>query len=248
MPPVIAANKTQDTYMKLFEKLTTLNGNLKPATIMVDFELAVINSLESIFPECEIKGCFFHLSQNIYRKIQENGLLKRYQEDCDFALIVRMIPALAFVPADEVIGAFENLSDIIPQELRSVADYFEDFYIGRPQRRGRRQPTFSVTMWNMNLRSEEELPKTNNSVEGWHRSFQSNVGSYHPTLWKFITFIQREQALQQVHCIQVLAGHPSQPQRKKYADLNTRILTIVRSYSDRNIMDYLRGIAHNLSF
>jgi len=241
-------NKTQETYIRLFEKLTTLNVNLKPTSIMIDFELAVINSLERIFPDCEIKGCFFHLSQNIYRKIQENGLQQRYQEDPDFALNLRMIPALAFVPTDEVVGAFEELSDILPQECRPVADYFEDSYIGRPQRRGRRQPTYAIEMWNMHRRSEAELPKTNNSVEGWHRSFQSNVGSFHPTIWKFIGFIQREQALQQVHCTQILAGHPSQPPRKKYADSNARILTIVRSYRDRNILDYLRGIAHNLSW
>ena len=77
---------------------------------------------------------------------------------------------------------------------------------------------------------------------------EANVGSFHPTIWKFIGFIQREQALQQVHCTQFLAGHPSQPLRNKYADSNARILNIVRSYSDRSMMNYLRGIAHNLTF
>jgi len=241
-------NKTQATYLELFEKLTTLNANLKPASIMVDFEMAVITTLERVFPDSEIKGCFFHLSQNIYRKIQESGLQQRYQEDSDFALKLRMIPALAFVPTVDVVEAFEELSEILPPECRPITDYFEDSYIGRPQRRGRRQSTYALGMWNMHLRSENELPKTNNSVEGWHRSFQSNVGSFHPTIWKFIGFIQREQALQQVHCAQFLAGHPSQPPRKKYADSNARILTIVRSYNERNVIEYLCGIAHNLSF
>jgi len=159
-----------------------------------------------------------------------------------------MIPALAFVLTDDVAGAFEELSEILPPESRPVADYFEDTYIGRPQRRGRRQPTYAIGMWNMYQRSEDELPKTNNSVEGWHRSFQSNVGSFHPTIWKFIGFIQREQALQEVHCSQFLAGHPLQPSRKKYADSNARSLPVVRNYNERNVFHYLRGIAHNLSF
>ena len=124
-----------------------LNVNLKPVSIMINFELAVINSLERVFPDSEIKGCFFHLSQNIYRKIQENGLQQRYQEDSDFALKLRMIPALAFVPIDEVVGAFEELSEILPPESRPVANYFEDLYIGRPKRRGRRQPTYAIEMW-----------------------------------------------------------------------------------------------------
>ena len=100
----------------------------------------------------------------------------------------------------------------------------------------------------MYQRSEDELPKTNNSVEDWHRSFQSNVGSHHPSIWKFMGFIQREQALQQVYCDEFLSGHAPQPPRKKYADLSARILTVIRSYNIRNIIEYLRGLAHNLSF
>ena len=150
----------------LFEKLLTLNVNLKPASIMVDFELAVVNSLERVFPDSEIRGCFFHLSQNIYRKNTEHGLKQRYPEDSHFALTLRMIPALAFVPTNDVTGAFEQLSEILHPEMRPVADYFEDTYVGSPRRRGRRQPTFAIGMWNMFQRYEDELPKTNNSVEG----------------------------------------------------------------------------------
>ena len=159
-----------------------------------------------------------------------------------------MLPALAFVPPEDVVGAFEALAELLPQNVIPIADYFEDFYIGRPKRRGRRQATYNIDMWNMHQRAEYELPKTNNAVEGWHRSFQSNVGSYHPTIWKFISFIQREQDLQQVHCAQMQAGHSSQTSRKKYVDASIRILSIVRSYRDRSIIDYLRGIAYNLSF
>lgn len=171
-----------------------------------------------------------------------------YQDDVEFALKLRLFPELAFVPTDEVIGVFDVLYEFLSPECIPIADYFEDFYIGRPQRHGRRQPTYAINMWNMYQRSEDELPKTNNAVEGWHRSFQSNVGSSHPTIWKFIGFLQREQALQQVYITQMLAGHPSQTPRKKYADSYERILTIVRSYRNRSIMDYLFGIAHNLSF
>ena len=149
---------------------------------MVDFEMAAINSIQKVFPESEIKGCFFHLSQNIYLKIEEYRLQMRYQEDSEWSLQIRMIPALTFVPADDVPDAFEALSKILPPESRPVADYFEDAYFGRPQRRGRRQPTSAIAMWNMYSRSEDKLPKTSNSVKGWHRSFQSNVGSSHPTI------------------------------------------------------------------
>ena len=69
-----------------------------------------------------------------------------------------MIPALAFVPIDEVVGAFEELSEILPPESRPVADYFEDSYIGRPKRRGPRQPTYAIEMW---------MTATNYAIEMW---------------------------------------------------------------------------------
>ncbi|XP_059169402.1 uncharacterized protein LOC131951125 [Physella acuta] len=162
-------NKTQETYTALLQQLTVLNTNLQPISIMIDFEMAVIKSVERVFPECEVKGCFFHLSQNIYRKIQDSGLQQLYQVDSEFALKLRMLPALAFVPIEHMSYAFEKLLEIFPQEAMPIADYFEDYYIGRPQRRGRRQPMFPLDIWNMHTRAEDHMPKTNNSVEGWHR-------------------------------------------------------------------------------
>ena len=105
-------------------------------------------------------GCFYHFSQNAYRKIQEYGLQQRHQEDTDFALKLRMIPALVFVPPQDVIAAFEELCD------EPVVDYFEDTYMGRPQHRGRHPPIFENDLWNMFGRAQDELPRTNYSAEG----------------------------------------------------------------------------------
>jgi hypothetical protein len=55
-------------------------------------------------------------------------------------------------------------------------DYFEDTFIGRVIRNNRRRaPRFSVNMWNCFSRLDEELPRTNNSSEGWNRAIK--VGS-----------------------------------------------------------------------
>ena len=68
-----------------------------------------------------------------------------------------------------------------------VLDYFEDNYIGR-QRRGRPRaiPPFPIELWNMFDRTQEELPRTNNSIEGWHHRFSLNCDGMHPSLGKFI--------------------------------------------------------------
>ena len=60
--------------------------------------------------------------------MQQIGLQRRYQDDADFALLVRHIPALAFVPLSHLIEAFESLEDIIPDEMVPLLDYFNQHF------------------------------------------------------------------------------------------------------------------------
>ena len=83
--------------------------------------------------------------------------------------------------------------------------------MGRPQCRGRRPPIFNNDLWNMFDRSQDELPRTNNSVEGWHRSFQSNVGRNQAS----------KRCKQALPLTQAMAGHAPQPGRRTYSDLKT---------------------------
>jgi len=68
----------------------------------------------------------------------------------------------------------------------SVYDYWEDNYIGRLRRRRRAAPTFPIALWNMRSRVTDGLPRTNNSVEGWHHAFQSSFACHHPNIYKLI--------------------------------------------------------------
>ena len=72
-----------------------------------------------------------------------------------------------------------------------MLDYFEDNYIGqfRHNASGRR-PTFNIETWIMFHRTDNELPRTNNVVEGWHRGFQTHARTYHPSFWKFIDIMK----------------------------------------------------------
>jgi hypothetical protein len=77
--------------------------------------------------------------------------------------------------------------------VQGLMDYFEDTYIGRPGRRQRWDPRFSHDMWNVNQRTLQELPRTDN-IEGWHRGFQSLIGSRHPNIWTFLGKLKRQQS------------------------------------------------------
>ena len=101
-----------------------------------------------------------------------------------------MLPALAFLPAGDVIEGFEELPDTIRVLYDDVADdllqYFKDTYIGRYRRNApRRPPLFVINLWSMFNRTDDELPRANNSVEGWHRSFQGHISACHPVFGNF---------------------------------------------------------------
>ena len=93
---------------------------------MVDFEIGARNALLRVFPQTEIKGCFFHLSQCVYRKVQEAGLQQRYQADADFSLTAKMTPAITFCPVADVVDAFETLAEDIGDDYQCLLAYFED--------------------------------------------------------------------------------------------------------------------------
>jgi len=46
----------------------------------------------------------------------------------------------------------------------------------------------------------------------------------------------------------MLAGHPAPPQRKQYRQSQQRIMNLVAAFEEKDIMEYLRGISHNLTF
>ena len=88
---------------------------------------------------------------------------------------------------------------------------------------------------------------TNNAVEVWHWRFQANVGAYHPNFWKFIDILKREQSLNHVNISHARAGHQPEPQRRRYQDSNRWIKNIVQDYHNRDRLQYLRGLAPNIS-
>ena len=136
-------NKTQETYRRLWTELKTIIPTGDPSLVMMDFEKAAINAVQDVYPDANIQGCLYHLSQNIYRKVQSLGLQERYQTDAEFSLLMRMIPALAFAPIHEVINVFEELQEAMSPEGIPVLDYFEYSYIGRKRRRNRAVPLYA---------------------------------------------------------------------------------------------------------
>ncbi|KAK4879483.1 hypothetical protein RN001_007629 [Aquatica leii] len=199
------------------------------------------------FPGVIVKGCFFHLAQNMRKKLGELGLTRFYNEDPEFSLKAKMITALSFVPIDNLDDAIDTLSNVLPPELHQLLNWFEDNYVGRPNRRGngRRAPLFDVEMWNLYQRTLAGKDRTNNHAEAAHRRLQTELGVQHPTLWKFIDGLRAVQKGRDIYYEHIIAGNEPVKKLRRYREVDARILHIVQNFERHNVVEYLRGIAHN---
>ena len=132
------------------------------------------------FPDSIHKGCFFHLCQNFWKKIQALGLAIEYGNSEDFSLKLRHITALAFLPSSEIPNAFDQIKPLIPSSAEELVQYFEDNYVHgkiivrrRPLRNqsavSRNPPQFPPELWSVHELIENGFPRTQNIVEGWHQ-------------------------------------------------------------------------------
>ncbi|XP_050435206.1 uncharacterized protein LOC126842322 [Adelges cooleyi] len=74
--PIIFAlmsRKTQSAYERLIQFVVGVESNWSPNTVMSDFETAIYNSFENHFPNCQHSGCFFHLGQAVWKRVQSVG-------------------------------------------------------------------------------------------------------------------------------------------------------------------------------
>ncbi|KAB0794901.1 hypothetical protein PPYR_11740 [Photinus pyralis] len=179
-------------------------------------------------------------------KLAGEGLTAQYNNDADFALAARKIVALAFVPIDNLDDAFEELSESTPVELEPILHWFENNYIGRPNRRGkRREPTFPSELWTVFERTLNGDARTNNIVEAAHRALQAEMGMDHPTLWKFIDSLKKVQSGRDQTFEEYIRGDGPIPKRRKYIQADNRILNILQDRNIRTHNELLQGIAHN---
>ena len=53
--------------------------------------------------------------------------------------------------------------------------YFQQWYVGQEVNGQEIQGRFPKELWNMYQRVKDGLPRTNNSLEGWHHAFANGI-------------------------------------------------------------------------
>lgn len=258
--------KTQECYTHFLTELKRYGQSLcneesfAPQVVMTDFEIAVINSVRSVFPGTYHKTCLFHLGQNIWRRVQEFGLQNRYHTDGEFSLKIRHLIALAYLPPAEIPDVFNILKEkILPSDAAAITEWFEINYVrGIMTSRGHSSenrviirttpPLFPPDLWSVHFNYENDLPSSQNSVEGWHRRWNALLDRKKLGIYATIREIQKEQAANNLLVEKIEAGIPKTPPKKKKRQQQEAISRFVDQRNNMEVLKFLKGIASNIFY
>ena len=176
--PIVYAlvkDKSLNTYLSIYRTLHHLKGELNPRIIKTDYEKASIRALQAFYPNAIISGCSCHLGQNIMRRLRRLWLNSEYNNRLDTRVkkYTKCLTALSFVDPNNLSQTFDSIknSEDFPECLDPLYEYFFDTYID-PE-----NAQFTPDLWNQLSHMSINVPRTNNSIEGFHRAFSKNFPS-----------------------------------------------------------------------
>ena len=121
--------------------------------------------------------------------------------------------------------------------------YLQKYYVGQVINGQEFPGKFPKEMWNMYQRVKDGLPRTNNSLEGWHSSFAK--GAKHLKLSKLVGKYRQEQHTKMYHRYKHQRGEATNNQRVKYKKETEKLVEIIGKF-DRGVfsgLEYLDILA-----
>lgn len=254
-------NKLQSTYEEVFAAvLNSCDGYdliPDPTTISCDFEIAIHNAIKSMLgAHIRIQGCFYHLTQSTWRKIQNEGLSVLYKTDESVKHFCGMLDGLAFLPTDRVQEGMRHLRTIVPEQLEDIVEYFDANYVSGPYKstRGPRgiirvvrsnNPKYSLDSWNVYEETMMDGSRTNNVCESWNNGFCHLVGHKNPGLWHTIQCIQKDQMNVLTELERARQGDPTKKRvRRETKQLQQKLKTLCQQMSlgEKSVSEFLQVI------
>ncbi|KAG0440244.1 hypothetical protein DMUE_1883, partial [Dictyocoela muelleri] len=202
---ILVKKKSTNVYDIIFDKISK-KILTQPKFIIIDFESAAYLSLKKNFPNSSISGCFFHLSQIIWRRIQKEGLTTVYKSNSYFRACSRMILAFSFLPKSfipEMVIHYENyISNFeFHEDINLIWRFFKSNYL---RLNSENTSIFSYEFWTTSGRVSENVSLTTNCLERWHRSLNSHFQNAHPNLNTLLSAIHIEHNIASIKIIQSL--------------------------------------------
>ena len=136
-----------------------------------------------VFPGATIKGCVFHFTQALWRKVQDLGLRPVYMERGSIYtyIIIRTMMALPFLPPQEIEPSFRLLA------ARASSDLLVQF-VNYMDKQWMNNAVFSIeslSVYGLTVR-------TNNDTEGWHHALNRKAGGQSLSFYRLVPALRGE--------------------------------------------------------
>ena len=175
-------SKSEACYIKMWSLLLDYCRNkgltLQPEVIHVDFEKAMHNAVNFLFPDTQLDCCTFHLGQCWWRKIQNVGLSSDYKaKSTDIGKWLTRFFGLPFLAPEAVEDSFtEDIMSDAPDTdaCMKFADYILEEFVSPTS-------TFPPTLWSST--PETNAKRTNNGTESFHSHYNGQFYARHPNIF-----------------------------------------------------------------
>ena len=181
---VLMSGKRRRDYKKVLEDvLRILPQSPVVEQLVLDFEAAMWRAAQEVLPHVLTRGCSFHWTQAVYRKVQEQMVIE-YREDAGTRDICRLLLALPLVPHAEIVGVFGWLEKrATTPPLQRLFRYARSTWI-----EGGLWPPSSWSVFGKAIR-------TNNDVEGWHRRLNERARHGQLNFYLLVSILHEEAEL-----------------------------------------------------
>merc|ERR1711874_792905 len=167
--------------------INNLNNNLRK--IMADFEIALWQAIREIrgngqFREdLEIKGCYFHLTQAVFRKVIQHNLQADYYHkgSSGLRIYIKWLMALVLLPKNLIASTFKMIYDKIKrtncENLVNLFTYYEKTWINNSN-------------WGIDVISQwRNHVRTNDDAERFHMKLMNSVNKCNVDFYELINIL-----------------------------------------------------------
>lgn len=236
--------KNEISYKKFFdwmsENYMVKNDKINDKSILLDFELASYNQAKLYFKDHQLYGCLFHFGQIIWRRVQLLKFSKDFIADYNIKFNVKMILALSFVPIGDVLIMAARLKKYLVTEdskyVLILFKWFQQEYLS--ENNGNK----SIKFWNAHERTLKRIPKTTNSIEGFHRHLNTLIKIKQSSFLQIGKELIKEQEITELKLLQSLHGE------SHCFNNDEKLQEVVSRYDEYYGVDYLKKIVLTYSW
>ncbi|OWZ07807.1 hypothetical protein PHMEG_00019759 [Phytophthora megakarya] len=189
---VLCSSKGKEMYCDVLEQIyRDTSKKLQPCDVVCDFELPLINAIETKYPSAEVIGCLFHFKQAVRRRMKitysipnaeiriatEKGVL-----DILTVIDLELVPRQGIRWVKRTIRTRCDAAGIVytRSKWRVFWGYFRETWLEQ----------YNIDAWNVHGLDNDVVARTNNPLERLHRELNRSFPTPHPSIATFVRTIR----------------------------------------------------------